>query len=161
MKTWNHEKTAAVCVSALMIVALAACALFENGAGCSSGCTGQIGHGRAPENSDAYAGTYGAFCVCDAKGRSFDLYATCVFREDGCVDLYILKDVRSVTRLIGKTGETEPFMINGVHWFVSEKRLDTRTFFEGIPVGAVYEQNGTLQTIGAADVPSRLIWAKS
>jgi len=145
----NAGRTIAGCIAALLLLAIAPAACSANGGIRPSGDT-----------VTSVAGAYGAFCVSDAKGRTFDVCAACFVQEDGYADLYLVKDASDDARLTAESWETESLEIDAVRWFVGERCAGAEVLFKHLPLRAVYEQPGTLQTIGTGGAPARLIWAK-
>jgi len=159
MKTQNTARTTVVCIAAFFILIMVPISCSVIGTERPAGSI--LPNGHAAGNSEACAGAYGAFCICDAKGRTFDVCAACRVREDGCADLYLLQGTAADAWLTAESEKPDSLVIDAVRWFVCEGSANTAAFFERIPVCAVYEQGGTLQTIGADHASARLIWAES
>lgn len=162
MKVQNSGRAASVCIAVLLAFVIVPSGCLLNGAARASGSTLQKEDGHSAGYCETcVAKAYGAFCVCDANGRTYDVCAACFVRKDGCADLYLLQDAANGIQLAAEGREMKSFVIDTVYWFVSERCANTEVLFKRIPVRAIYEQQGTLQTIGDDSMHARLIWAES
>lgn len=116
---------------------------------------------NASGDADGCNESYGAFCICDASGHTYEVRAACHLQDDSCADLYLLQDTPGCAWLMMTDSQPNSLTIEDVRWFVCEEGLSSRTWRRRITVRAVYIQSGTFQTLGTNTASARLIWAES
>lgn len=161
MKNENAGKTTNLYILALLVLIVAPVACSIIGGICPDGPIRSGEHGNSANGSETYAGAYGAFRICDADGRAFDVCAACRLRKDGSADLYLVQRDAEYDWLTAGGKEPDSLEIADARWFVCDEGGDAGAFLQKIPVRAVYMRTGTLQTVGTGNAPARLIWAES
>ena len=115
----------------------------------------------ADNDAGGYGEAYGAFCVCDARGHTYEVCAACYLQEDSCADLYLLQDTPGSKWHTMIDDRPDSLTIEGVRWFVCEEGMNPSVLKQKISVRTIYVQSGTLQTLGINAAFAKRIWAES